>query len=221
MEVLFRQLVTVGSFGDPMADGLEALALDGRGSSLCRWIDQLTPSRRQRLVAEVQRQARDLAARWPTIRPEWLPRTRQTMRATVVGGKVALMTCADLALGRPGLDRASVALIDITAGRRHPDHRHHRQFAALVEAVRHPAPPFAVATYYTRSGELDVDPVDDELLDAAVLRVTEAARQVMGRSTGQAVSALPSQPSEPSRPTSRPADRPRRSPVGDLAGAAA
>lgn len=222
MTVLFRQLVTVGSFDDPISDGLEILALDGRGSSLCRWIDQLDPSRRQRLVDEVQRQARDLAARWPAIRPEWLPRTGQTMRALLVGGDVALTSRADLALGRTGLDRASVALIDVTSGGRHPEHRHHRHFAALVEAIRHPAPPFAVATYYTRTGELDVDPVDDDLLDAAVLRVTDAVRQVTARSTGPTISALPSEAARPpSRPASRPAGQPGRNPVGDLIGTAA
>ncbi len=38
------------------------------------------------------------------------------------------------------------------------------------KTLRSPAPPFVVATYYTRTGELDVDPVTDELLAAAARR---------------------------------------------------
>ena len=48
IDVLFRQLVTIGSIGDPMSDGLAALALDDRQAHLIAWIDSLSRTERER-----------------------------------------------------------------------------------------------------------------------------------------------------------------------------
>lgn len=164
MGALFRQLVTVGAIDDPMADGLAALSVDDRQGDLVSWIAQLAAAERDELAREVERQAEGLRRRWPSLEPAWLPRTHQSLRAGLAGGAVELSARVDLAIGRPLPHKASVALVEVKSGARRPEHRDDRHFDALVEAVRSPAPPFVVATYYTRTGELDVDPVSPELL---------------------------------------------------------
>ncbi len=179
VDVLFRQLITVGFIDDPVADGLSALAVDRRNHRLVAWIGGLSDPDRRELENEVRRQADDLARRWPRLEPGWFPRTGVRLRTGLADGTVILSARADLAVGRPAGDRASVALVDVTSGARHRTDRTGRRFMALVEALRSPAPPFVVATYYTRTGELDVDPVTDELLEAAAHRAATGIGRLM------------------------------------------
>lgn len=176
VHALFRQLVNVGSIDHPMDDGLSALEVDEDGRRLCQWIESLPAAERSELAAEVTRQAHNLVSRWPRLDPTWLPRTREYLRIALPAGTAELSASVDLALGRPGLDVASVALVGISSGVRHPEHRRALHFAALIETLRHPSPPFAVAAYYTRTGEIDVDPVTDDLLDTVAFRVAAGLR---------------------------------------------
>jgi hypothetical protein len=177
---LFRQIVAVGDVGDPMDDSLEALSLDDRQAPLVAWIRGMAEADRSELRAEVDRQARGLLERWPSLDPSWMPRTQEVLRAALVGGAVELRTRVDLAVGRPSGSEASVALLEVVSGARRPEHRDDRRFAALVAALRGPVPPFAVATYYSRTGELEVDPVDHEYLVAGARRCLSAARVLLG-----------------------------------------
>ena len=179
VDVLFRQLVTVGSIGDPMTDALAALAIDDRQRELVSWIECLPRSELAELQAEVERQADGLVRRWPRLDPAWLPRTQEALRVGLVGGAVELAARVDLAVGRPGQQQASVAIVEIKSGARRIEHRADLHFYALLEALRNPAPPFVVATYYTRTGELDVDPVTEELLVAASRRTLAGIRALL------------------------------------------
>jgi len=183
IDVLFRQTVTVGGVGDPMADALDGLGMDERQASLVAWIADLAPAEFAELRSEVERQARDLVDRWPTLRASWLPRTHESMRVLLASGTVELSARVDLAIGPPADGGASVALVEVTSGARRPEHRDDLRFAALVEALRSPAPPFAVATYYTRTGEIDVEPVTHELLVDAAGRCLAGARVLAGLAT--------------------------------------
>jgi len=178
VDALFRQLVTVGSIGDPMADGLAALAVDGRQSDLVGWVERLSGTERDELGAEVERQAEGLRRRWPALDPSWLPRTQEAMRVRLADGALELSARVDLAIGRPAGDVASVAIVEVKSGARRAEHRADLHFSALLETLRSPAPPFVVATYYTRTGELDVDPVTDELLMASARRTLTGARRL-------------------------------------------
>jgi hypothetical protein len=178
VDVLFRQLVTVGTLGDPMADGLAALTVDERQRSLVDWIERMPPTERNELEAEVVRQARGLERRWPALDPSWLPRTQEVLRARVAHGTVELSARVDLAVGRPAVDESSVALIEVKSGSRSRLHRTDLHFYALVETLKTSAPPFAVATYYTRTGELDVEPVTEDLLAAAARRTVLGTRAI-------------------------------------------
>ena len=184
MGALFRQLVTVGAIDDPMADGLAALSVDDRQGDLVSWIAQLAAPERVELTREVERQADGLRRRWPSLEPAWLPRTHQSLRAGLAGGAVELSARVDLAIGRPLPHKASVALVEVKSGGRRPEHRDDRHFDALVEAVRSPAPPFVVATYYTRTGELDVDPVSTELLVESARRTAAGISRMRQQAEG-------------------------------------
>ena len=185
IDVLFRQLVTVGSIGDPMGDGLAALSVDDRQEELVSWIERMPRPERDGLRAEVERQADGLVRRWPALEPAWLPRTQEALRVGLAGGAVELSARVDLAVGRPVEDRSSVAIVEVKSGIRRIEHRADLHFYALIEALRSPAPPFVVATYYTRTGELDVDPVTEDLLVAASRRTLAGTRVLMQRAKGQ------------------------------------
>jgi hypothetical protein len=184
MDALFRQLVTTGDIADPMGDAISALAVDDRQGELLAWIGRLAPPARHALRAEVERQARGLSNRWPALSPAWLPRTQETLRAPLANGAVELSGRVDLAVGRPATTEASVALVEVKAGARRPEHQPDLHYYALIEAIRHPAPPFLVATYYTRTGELDVDPVTEELLFAAARRALAGTRSLWNVARG-------------------------------------
>ena len=180
VDVLFRQIVTTGVVGDPMDDGLAGLATDGRQDELVAWICALAAADLAELRSEVERQAGGLAERWPPLEARWLPRTQESMRVTLAGGRVELATRVDLAVGGPADDEASVALVEVKSGRRRPEHRLDLAFSALIEALRSPAPPFAVATYYSRTGELDVEAVTGRLLVEAARRCVAGTRVLAG-----------------------------------------
>jgi hypothetical protein len=180
MGILFRQVVTVGRIADPMAEALEGLSLDDRQVPLVAWIEGLAPGERAELEMEVVRQARCLVDRWPPLDPSWLPRTDEVLRVPLRAMPVELTTRVDLAVGRPAVDVATVALVGLASGARHPGHRQARAFDALVETLRSSAPPFAVVTYYSRTGEVDVDPVDRALLVVAAKRCVAGARRLLG-----------------------------------------
>jgi hypothetical protein len=184
VDVLFRQLVTVGSIGDPMVDALAALAVDDHQAGLVSWIEQLPGSDRDQLRAEVEHQAGGLMRRWPAIEPSWLPRTQESLRARVAGGAVELSARVDLAIGAPAADQASVAIVEVKSGVRRMAHRTDLHFYALIESLRSPAPPFVVATYYTRTGELDAEPVTEDLLMAAAQRALAGTRLLQSLTEG-------------------------------------
>ncbi len=140
---------------------------------------------RDGLRAEVERQADGLVRRWPALEPAWLPRTQEALRVGLAGGAVELSARVDLAVGRPAEDRSSVAIVEVKSGLRRIEHRADLHFYALIEALRSPAPPFVAATYYTRTGELDVDPVTEDLLAAASRRTLAGTRVLMQQAKGQ------------------------------------
>jgi hypothetical protein len=184
VDVLFRQLVTVGAIEDPLSDGLAALSVDDHQRELVSWIERLPGAERDELRAEVERQAGGMLDRWPALDPAWMPRTQEALRIELAGGAVELSARVDLAIGRPVEDVASVAIVEVKSGARRIEHRADLHFYALIESLRNPAPPFVVATYYTRTGELDVDPVSEELLVTAARRTLAGIRSLKGLAEG-------------------------------------
>ena len=184
VDVLFRQLVTVGNLSEPFEDGMAALGVDDRQRGLVSWIQRMPAADRGALRAEVERQAQGLQRRWPRLDARWLPRTQESIRAGLAGGAVELSGRVDLMVGPAADRRASVAMVEVTSGARRIEHRADRHFYALIEAFRSPAPPFLVATYYTKTGELDADPVTEELLVAAARRTAVGVRSLWNLAHG-------------------------------------
>lgn len=182
---LFRQHVTTGQIGDPVADALAALGVDERSGPIVEYLQGLAPGARAALHREVAAHAQLLASSWPPVAPGWLPRTADRLSIPLAGGRVVLTGVVDLVLGAAPGDRASVCLVDVRSERR-AEHRADRHFHGLLETVRAGAPPFRLATYYTATGEVDVDDVDDELLFDAVRRCVEGVRRCAWPASGLA-----------------------------------
>ena len=123
IDVLFRQLITVGSIGDPMTDAVAALSSTtargrwSRGSSAFR--GSSWPNCGRRWSARPTASSR----RWPRLNPAWLPRTQEALRVGVADGAVELSARVDLAVGRPGQQWASVAIVEVKSGARRIERR--------------------------------------------------------------------------------------------------
>lgn len=175
VDALFRQWVTTGRLDDPWSDALGAVEIGGDGDGIAAFVEGLEPERRRALVEEIADHAAGIVARWPVPSPTWLPRTQERVVVPVAGGRVVMSGVVDLAFGGPAGERASVCVVEIKSGRRRLEHRGDLHFYALLETLRSGAPPFRIATYYTRTGELDVEPVTDDVLVSAVQRVLAGA----------------------------------------------
>jgi hypothetical protein len=170
VDALFRQWVTTGRLEEPWADAVGAVRVDG-DSDIVEFLDGLAADQRQELAEEVALHAAGIVSRWPVPSPAWLPRTQERLVVPLAGGRVVMSGVVDLAFGGPAGERASVCVVEIKSGRRRIDHRADLHFYALLETLRSGAPPFRIATYYTRTGELDVEPVSDDVLVGALQRV--------------------------------------------------
>jgi len=175
VDALFRQWVTTGRLDDPWSDALAAVGVGGDPDGIAGFVEELPAERRQALVEEIEEHAAGLVARWPVPSPTWLPRTQERVVVPLVGGRVVMSGVVDLAFGGPAGERASVCVVELKSGRRRVEHRGDLHFYALLETLRSGAPPFRIATYYTRTGELDVEAVGEDVLVGAVDRVLAGA----------------------------------------------
>jgi hypothetical protein len=180
VSALFRQLVTTGRIDDPVADALSAVGVDGRGDRIAEFLVRLPSAERAALLAQIVDHAEVLITTWPAVAPAWLPRTAERRIVPVAGGRIVLSGVIDLVLGAPARDRASVCLVDVRTGERRADHCEDRHFLGLLETVCAGAPPFRLATFYSATGEVDVEDVDDELLFAAARRAVDAIHRASG-----------------------------------------
>jgi hypothetical protein len=171
VDALFRQWVTTGRLDDPWSDAVAAVGVGGDGDGIAAFVEALPAARRQALAEEIAEHADGIVARWPVPSPSWLARTQERVVVPVAGGRIVMSGVVDLAFGGPAGERASVCVVEIKSGRRRVEHRGDLHFYALLETLRSGAPPFRIATYYTRTGELDVEAVNDDVLVSALQRV--------------------------------------------------
>jgi hypothetical protein len=175
VDALFRQWVTTGRLDDPWPDALGAVSVGGDPEGIAGFVESLSPERREALAEEIALHAAGIVARWPVPNPMWLPRTQERVVVPLVGGRVVMNGVVDLAFGGPAGQRASVCVVELKSGRRRVEHRGDLHFYALLETLRSGAPPFRIATYYTRTGELDVEAVTEDVLLSALQRVLAGA----------------------------------------------
>jgi hypothetical protein len=175
VDALFRQWVTTGAIDDPWADAVASFEVDGDRDGVVAFVAGLPETLRRRLAAEVAEHAANFIERWPVPSPAWLPRTQERIEVPLCGGRVVLAGVVDLVLGSPAQDRASVCLVELKSGARRLEHRPDLHFYALLEALRSGAAPFRIATYYSGTGELDAEPVDEDTLVRALSRALDGA----------------------------------------------
>lgn len=168
VRALFRQAVTVGALHRPFDSAVAALSVGEHGPQVVRALESLDSRHLAKLRAEVRSDAQRIASDWQPVPRRWLPRTGERMTIPLAGGRVLLAATADLALGAPACDLASVCLLDVQVGPPVPVHHRGRRLLALAETLRSGAAPFRVATYYSATGELHVHDVTEDDLAAAV-----------------------------------------------------
>jgi hypothetical protein len=186
VDALFRQWVTVGEIGEPLTDSLAALATEDGGDGVVAFVAEIPAERRRALAAELAAHVARIRGDWPVPSPAWLPRTQERVMVPLVGGRVVLSGVVDLALGGPALDQASVCLVEVKSGARRVEHRADLHFYALLETMRSGAPPFRVATYYSATGELDVESIGEDVLVGALQRVVAATTKMCRLAAGAA-----------------------------------
>jgi hypothetical protein len=180
IDAVFRQFVTIGHINDPMTDGLDALAVDPRHDEVFDFVRGLTGSELTEFKDELETQSAILVSKWPRLAPAWLPRTQERISVPLAGGRVVLVGIIDLMIGVPSAGQASVGLVEVKSGRARSEDREDLRFYALLETLRSGAAPFRLATFYTRTGQLDAEDVDDELLATSVQRVIGAVTRLAG-----------------------------------------
>jgi hypothetical protein len=179
IEVLFRQYVTVGRIDNPLTDGLNALELDPHRSEIVRFIHNLQGEQLQTFRDELETQAAILVSRWPRLQSGWLPRTNERVMVPLAGGKVVLIGVLDLVVGSPSSGRSSIGLVEVRSGRPRRQDRDDLCFSVLLETLRSGAPPFRAATFYTRTGTVEIEDVCDELLASEVIRILERLKNTL------------------------------------------
>jgi hypothetical protein len=184
VDVIFRQWVSLGEIGDPLHDALDGVGASPDGSAVLAYVDRLSPDVRVSLAAELERHARTIQESWRVPPATWLARTQERVSIPVAGGLVRLSGVFDLAMGGPARKRSSVCIVEVKSGRPRAEHRLDLHLYALLETLRSSAPPFVVATYYSGTGQLVDEAIDERSLKAAVERTIDGASRLVRIAAG-------------------------------------
>ena len=184
VDALFRQWITSGSVPDPWADGIDALEIAGDRDGVAAFARGLDASRRRLVADTVETHVRQVAADWGIAPATWLPRTQERVEIPLCGGRVMLSGVLDLVLGSPAHEHASVCVVELKSGPRRLEHRADLHFYTLLETLRSGSPPFRMATYYSATGQLDPEPVDENALLSALRRTLEGATRLCRLASG-------------------------------------
>lgn len=177
-------LVVIGRpAADPVGAALEMADAEADTGLLASW-SSLVPEERALATQLVTEMAGSLAAHWPALPHQALPRLQEPLRVSLGGGRVLLTGRVDLLLGRPAAERAGVTLIDTKSG--HPRHQDRADawWYAVLETLRHRVPPFQVGSYYLRTGWLDLATVEADHLLAAAEDIARALLQLVRLAAG-------------------------------------
>jgi hypothetical protein len=170
VHALFRQLVYMRALGDPLGDALDALAAEG-SDELVERIESLAGTERAWLAETVASHAAQLAGLVPRFAPGWLPRTEDRIAIPLAGGRVVLHGVADLLVGVPYPDVASLCALGLTTGGPWARERRSLHFLALLETLRSGTPPFRLALLESATGRYGIEDVREEHLRAMASHV--------------------------------------------------
>jgi hypothetical protein len=167
---LFRQWITTGRIEAPIRDALSGEAASGDPGGAVALVSRMSGEERRVFTEAVDSHAARITATWPALSPAWYPRASERFTGPLCGGRVVLAGIADLVVGPQAASESSVCIVEVQTGRRSTRHRNDLHFLGLLETLRAGAAPSRVATYYTGTGELHAEPVDEHLLAGALLR---------------------------------------------------
>ena len=159
-------------------DALDRLA-DDPDAAVADYLLDLPEAERAELRGAASEVVSAFTELWPPLARTWFPRTETPVRAELCGGKVVLTGRVDLSLGVADGDRAGRVLVDLKTGGASAGHLHDLRFYALLETLRSGVPPLRLATSYLEAGDLAVEDVDEDVLEAAVRRTVQGARAVL------------------------------------------
>ena len=178
---LFRQWTTTGRIDDPIEDAISGESASGDPEGAVELVSRMSGEERRLLADVVRAHADQITATWPALSPAWYPRSHERLTVPLCGGTVVLAGIADLVVGPQASSEASVCIVEVQTERRRVEHRVDLHFLALLETLRAGAAPSRVATYYTGTGELDAQPVDEPLLVRALLRTIAGVERLCSR----------------------------------------
>ena len=170
VHALFRQLVNVGTIGDPLGDALDACRAEGADELVGR-IESMAGTERVLLGETVASHAGQLAGLVPRFAPGWLPRTDDRIAIPLAGGQVVLYGVADLLVGVPQPGVASLCALGLTTGGPWARERRSLHFLALLETLRSGVPPFRLALLESATGRYGIEDVREEHLRAMASHV--------------------------------------------------
>jgi hypothetical protein len=176
--------VTVGTVGEPWTDALDALDAAGDRDGVAAFARGLDGGRRSELAQHVATHTARLAADWGAAAPSWLARTQERIEVPLCGGRIVMSGVLDLVLGSPAHEHATVCVVELKSGPRRIEHRGDLHFYTLLETLRSGSPPFRMATYYSATGELDPEPVDENALLSALRRTLEGVTRLCRLASG-------------------------------------
>jgi hypothetical protein len=171
VRALFRQVVTTGRVGDPLADALDALRVDPERVGLVRHVEQLADEERCALSNSLTTHVSHLVRLTPRFAAGWLPRTQDRVAIPLAGGRVVLCGVFDLLVGAPVPGTATQCALGLTTGGRWAQARTSLHYLALLETLRSGTPPFRVALLHSAVGRYGVEDVLEEHLGAIVSHV--------------------------------------------------
>ena len=153
--------------------------VDDPDSSLGTFLGGLDDLDLAELRSEVVSTVSDFLDQWPPLKPAWRPTTEAKVKAELCGGKVIVQGKVDLALGAPAGTTAGRVLVELKTGGFRQQHLDDLRLYALLETLRVGVPPLRLAVHLLDSGRLVVAEVDEDALEAALLRTIAGVRALL------------------------------------------
>jgi hypothetical protein len=182
VRALFRQLVTVGTVGEPMADALDALRADGGSDGVVEHVESLARAPRAVLAEAVGAHTAHLRDLVPRFAPSWMPRSEDRLAIPLAGGRVVLGGAIDLLVGAGRCHDAPLGAIGLVTEGPWEAERRSLHYLVLLETLRAGAPPFRMALLESATGRHGVEDVREEHVRAVAAHVaawlSEEARRV-------------------------------------------
>lgn len=143
------------------------------------WLEACEPEDRAEVRSLAVAKVSSFHELWPPLAHAWKPVTESSVWQDLLGRRISLSGKVDLSLGQPAGRTARKVIIDLKTGRYAAAHRFDLQFYALLETLRVGTPPRAVATSYLESGELHVEAITEDILEATVARTVDGVDRIV------------------------------------------